>query len=55
MDSVSRVAAGADAALIGTLIAGGVAIAMVAPALIYLYTLADSNQVGVQAAPKDTD
>lgn len=48
-------AAGADAALIGTLIAGGVAIAMVAPALIYLYTLADSNQVGVQAAPKDTD
>ena len=40
-------AAGAQAALVGTLIAGAVAIAMVAPALIYLYTLADSNQVGV--------
>ena len=41
-------AAGAQATLVGTLIAGAVAIAMVAPALIYLYTLADSNQVGVQ-------
>ncbi|MEO0493774.1 MAG: cytochrome d ubiquinol oxidase subunit II [Actinomycetota bacterium] len=47
-------AAGADAALIGTLIAGGVAIAMVAPALLYLYTLADSNQVGVSKPRSET-
>ena len=48
-------AAGAQAALVGSLIAGAVAIAMVAPALIYLYTLADSNQVGVQNANGPSD
>ncbi len=47
-------AAGAQATLVGTLIAGGVAIAMIAPALIYLYTLADSNQVGVQPSPTNS-
>lgn len=46
--------AGAHAALVGTLIAGAVAIAMVAPALIYLYTLADSNQVGVASTTPTT-
>lgn len=38
--------AGARGALIGLLVASGIAAVLVVPPLIYLYTLADSNQVG---------
>ena len=38
--------AGAPAALVGLLVAAGLAAVLVVPPLIYLYTLADSNRVG---------
>lgn len=43
--------AGASATLIGTLIASGVALALVLPSLAYLYSLADTNKVGTEDQP----
>jgi cytochrome d ubiquinol oxidase subunit II len=43
--------AGHRAALIGLLIAAGLAAVLVVPPLVYLFTLADSNQVGSAPTP----
>ena len=42
--------AGHRAALIGLLIAAGIAAVLVVPPLVYLFTLADSNLVGSASA-----
>ncbi len=40
---------GADATLVGLLVAAGLAVVLIVPALVYLYVLADSNRVGDRA------
>jgi len=47
-------AAGAEAALIGLLVAAGLAAVLVVPPLVYLFRLADSNRVGTAAEPSKT-
>lgn len=45
-------AAGANATLVGLLFASGLAAILVVPALVYLFRLIDSNQIGVASTPE---